>query len=560
MSKEIQKLTQLGEILTKLGKLALKLEFFDIHKKAVELLDQLRNQKIRVLFLGSYNNGKSSLINSILELPDFLPVGVMPTTKIITEIVYSTEPQVKILDQNENEYWINLEEYNNISSDNNIRIAKIFSPKIIFDNLTIIDTPGISDPDNYNADIMFSEIPNSDIIFFVLDASKLLTLHEKIFLKEKIIKNNYSKLIAVINKVDLLKDEDISEYKERLKLFFASIPTNPSIIIHSDQKKFEKENDSLTNFHSILMKGTRIYQLDRIANQTIKLIELFESVYNERCQIAEIEKSKINSTIYDLERQKGIFFEKLELITIENEKSLKHLSQSFIEDFNIFSKRLIDNLPNEISLVPEVNEVSKFIPFYIESNLKAFLEVGLDKILDLFSKGLGLLSEEMSDKLNDVILSEAVYPINYITLVPERNRNITAAGKLSSKLELWGSWSGYLSMNRFSSIFYGLSGLIRKYSDRDESLTRQEIIVSSQKLAEDSSKVVVTQLENNFAKLVNSLNVELRSLYKEKYDNLIDELERVKSKQPSNISIINMSQTIKEIEQLYTQLEIIFLE
>lgn len=59
---------------------------------AVKLVKQSRDEyELKVLFVGHYSAGKSSLINSFIERPEFLDVDRSPTTAIAAELRYSDE-------------------------------------------------------------------------------------------------------------------------------------------------------------------------------------------------------------------------------------------------------------------------------------------------------------------------------------------------------------------------------------------------------------------------------------------------------------------------------------
>lgn len=46
------------------------------------------NEAFKVLLLGNCNSGKTSLINALVGRVDFLPTDYLPTTGVVTEVVY----------------------------------------------------------------------------------------------------------------------------------------------------------------------------------------------------------------------------------------------------------------------------------------------------------------------------------------------------------------------------------------------------------------------------------------------------------------------------------------
>jgi len=81
--------------------------------------------------------------------------------------------------------------------------------------IVFIDTPGIHDIskfelNKYLNEIAYNVIPDADIILFVIDAQKGLTLEDKKILEEiKKKKKENTKVYLIINKIDKVKKEDL---------------------------------------------------------------------------------------------------------------------------------------------------------------------------------------------------------------------------------------------------------------------------------------------------------------------------------------------------------------
>lgn len=57
----------------------------DQASRALELRNRLRERELIISVIGQFKTGKSSLINALLG-EDFLPVGIIPLTTVVTEI------------------------------------------------------------------------------------------------------------------------------------------------------------------------------------------------------------------------------------------------------------------------------------------------------------------------------------------------------------------------------------------------------------------------------------------------------------------------------------------
>lgn len=61
-----------------------------------ELADRVQAGVFRVLVLGEFKRGKSTLINRLLGM-EALPVGAAPTTAVLTHVRYGAEPAARLI-------------------------------------------------------------------------------------------------------------------------------------------------------------------------------------------------------------------------------------------------------------------------------------------------------------------------------------------------------------------------------------------------------------------------------------------------------------------------------
>jgi ribosome biogenesis GTPase A len=145
----------------------------------------------RVLVVGEFNAGKSSLINSALG-ETLLPTGVTPTTSMITTLEHGPfRLVIKPIGQKEPliiepgktgamgygipEGGFNWEGYSKLLTDpanlEKFEQITLFSP-LVPERLVIIDTPGINDISKSRAEIVYGLIPQADLVLFVISALK----------------------------------------------------------------------------------------------------------------------------------------------------------------------------------------------------------------------------------------------------------------------------------------------------------------------------------------------------------------------------------------------------
>ena len=179
--------------------------------------------------------------------------------------------------------------------------------------IVFIDTPGVHKPKSKLGDVMvetaFGVIPDVDVLLFVVDAtSKDIGKGDRIILEK--IKQSNKKTILIINKIDLVKREDIAKlidlYKNEYN-FEAVIPVSVEKNIN-----MEAIIDEIGKF---LKVGPAYYDVDEYTDQTMR--QLVEEVIREKALrllddevphgiFVETEKMKERATkngepIYDVE-------------------------------------------------------------------------------------------------------------------------------------------------------------------------------------------------------------------------------------------------------------------
>ena len=179
--------------------------------------------------------------------------------------------------------------------------------------IIFIDTPGIHKPKtklgNTMLETAWGTISNVDITLFVVDGSKKeLGKGDRIILDK--IKEAKAKTILVINKVDLVKKEEIFKLIESYKDEY-----NFEAIIPISAEKQKNTNELLTEIEKHMPEGPMYYDVDEYTDQTGR--QLVEEVIREKALklldeeiphgiYVEVEKMNLRNTtkgeeIYDVE-------------------------------------------------------------------------------------------------------------------------------------------------------------------------------------------------------------------------------------------------------------------
>ncbi len=136
-----------------------------------------------LVIVGEFNAGKSAFINALIGA-EVMPEGVTPTTSVINQLRYGPEPTVTMQADG-----VILREY----------------PAEFLDEITIVDTPGTNAIIREHEQLTQQYVPRSDLVLFVTSADRPFTQSEREFMES--IRDWGKKIVVVINKVDLLRDE-----------------------------------------------------------------------------------------------------------------------------------------------------------------------------------------------------------------------------------------------------------------------------------------------------------------------------------------------------------------
>lgn len=172
--------TIISDLLVLLGKLdGTDADLADL-RTALQDLDGL----FMLVVCGEYNAGKSTLLNALLGAR-IMPEGVTPTTDRVTLITWGEEPREVLIGED---------------------LMQRNWPLDILRDVAIVDTPGTNAVFRKHQELTERFMPRSDLVLFVTSADRPFTESERAFLE--LIASWGKKVAVVINKIDILQDED----------------------------------------------------------------------------------------------------------------------------------------------------------------------------------------------------------------------------------------------------------------------------------------------------------------------------------------------------------------
>ena len=182
-----------------------------------ELADRVQAGVFRVLVLGEFKRGKSTLINALLGA-NLLPANVTPTTALLTLIKYGPEitiemipfrgdPQPVSVEQLAQTLSLSTDEEENHRRQATYKMVEVHYPSPLCENnVEIVDSPGLNES-AMRTEITSGYVRQSDAAVFVLSATNFASLTELEYLNTHILGKGLTHIFFAINQYDRVLDD-----------------------------------------------------------------------------------------------------------------------------------------------------------------------------------------------------------------------------------------------------------------------------------------------------------------------------------------------------------------
>jgi len=194
--------------------------------------NMVSNDVFRIMFVGSFSRGKSTMINALLG-QDILPAKLAPTTAIITVIKYGDTPRATLfykdgvrapLEVPINELRHHLiipkgafqqTEYGNKIETQYEKMEIEYPLELCQDGVEIVDSPGLEE-DEVRARITLTFLNQADAAVVLLSCQQLITLEEERFIKDELQRRGFDNIFYTVNFCDELEtSEDEEDLRHR---------------------------------------------------------------------------------------------------------------------------------------------------------------------------------------------------------------------------------------------------------------------------------------------------------------------------------------------------------
>ena len=251
--------------------------------------EKLENSHMTVAVIGQFKRGKSALVNCILK-DKILPVGIVPVTAVVTEVQYGPKGAevhfsngvIKQTDFEDISTYINEQE----NQDNHLNVTKVSikcPSEFLEGGLTLVDTPGVGSMHEKNSEEAYAFVKESDAVIFTLSVDSPINQIEIDFLKNA--KEYAAKFYFAINKIDVIDEDELSDYISYCRKFIAQLmevddvmmfPVSAKRGIGVDELKETVRKDCDTEARAILEESAQL-KLHDIVLSALSQITLYRT-------------------------------------------------------------------------------------------------------------------------------------------------------------------------------------------------------------------------------------------------------------------------------------------
>ena len=204
-----------------------------LYRDTLAVCSYLENPVYRIAVFAPFNHGKSTLLNALLGNKT-LPIDLIPTTGAGIMVGYSEELATEIVLQNGQiikELGSKLlSQYAVLDQERRMK-EEVLAVKVTCNHpwlktgVELLDLPGTNDRQAQN-DLVKDWLLSADLIIHVLDARKLMTLEERQHLTNWLKARGITKVVFVVNFLNLLTSEEQQEVRHRVCFIAESFRSN----------------------------------------------------------------------------------------------------------------------------------------------------------------------------------------------------------------------------------------------------------------------------------------------------------------------------------------------
>lgn len=386
---------RLGGMLCKASEVIKDLNMSTASDNLDKLSKKVNNDSFKIQVIGSFSNGKSTFINSLLG-EAVLPAYYLPTTAVINEVKYGEKKEAILyfrnplpeelptsispkalahmqkhnmkdvpplhIDYNELEEYVVIpmgEDAKEMLLESPYKKVELFWPlDLLKEGVEIIDSPGLEDDDTRTR-VTMDYLAKADAILFVLRADQLCSRSEMDFIENNLHEYGFTDPFFIVNRFDLIPENQRDALMQFAKKKLDEFSTNDVFYISAQQALdgetqgnaalYEKSRMGLlTNkLSEFLTKDKGKVKLSQPARELKKILNneaLYKVIPNQRAMLdSSLEEVK---TRYDAAKPQ------LEMLRTKKEQVISELKLKIEQSKNEFKRAYNRNFLSVAEMIP----------------------------------------------------------------------------------------------------------------------------------------------------------------------------------------------------------------
>lgn len=370
----------------------------DVVEKIKVLKEKNQGENFKVLVMGEFSAGKSTMINALIGEP-ILPERALTATAIITEIKYGVEKKAiiypiqgrwtggdepfevpvtelrKYLLINHNIGDADGKDVNTLAGNviaSPFERAEVFMPlEILKDGVEIIDSPGLNDPASHG-DITHKYLPNVHAIIYCVNGLRAYSQSEKVVIENLILKH-YTTPMFLVTRYDNVCEDNENSGGDAEELDFFRKTITADLAKHTDLIKPQYEN--MLGGNGIFFVSSRDakrakhsspWDMDLLERSGYKDFEKYLGDYLVKCKGDELSRmivEGIKTLGKDAVKSLTEQFNAADLSLEEFEKRMSEVAEKmqsaqaqadlFVESFNLEMTNALKELKSTCRMMPQ---------------------------------------------------------------------------------------------------------------------------------------------------------------------------------------------------------------
>lgn len=484
-----EKQIELAGLLDESSEVIASLNMNNYRDNLKRLGDKVHNETFKIQIVGTFSNGKSTVINSLLG-EEVLPAYALPCTAVINEIKYAKEKKAVLHFKNpmpeklpteisrkalnhmqkfKNQQipsmeipYDEIEEYVVIPLGKDAKEWELESPyervelfwplPLLEHHVEIIDSPGLNEAET-RTKVTLDYLAKADAILMVLNAEALCARDEMEFIENNLKLQGFEDPFFLVNRFDLIKEREKQRIKDFAKIKLKEYTSNEIFYISAlnaldgkiedDMKKVDASGlpvfeDVLSDFLTRQKGKAKLAQPAKELKRILNEEALFKIIPRQR--------EMLGSSLDDIkERYKNVKPRMMDLKT--RKEQLSHKFEIKIERSQSEIKRAITQ--NTMDLVDSVPVwIEKFTP---ETKLSAIpnrqkSDAVIREITGFISKQIekqqlewrrNVLQPLIQEKMNDIFESTEQDISNLFSEIDDINLEVSGKGYGEKEVPIW---------------------------------------------------------------------------------------------------------------------------